>query len=228
MQSLFLLLPWLLSLWTSIYHNFSTKGTGTIDSLQTAKFSLLYFLTSLSLFAEWIGYTVVTSCVLVGLMFPREGKTARTLLHKLTYAVNTFILPAYFGYTGFQFDLSTIFNKLTLALIVLMILVSAGTRIVGTLTACHYLKITWNESLILAFLLNLKGNYDLILINTAPQPKVSFFWCMHLHFYTFIMHIDGNVKVLDHCMLKSTAVFYSAVKFNLEIQVAIESFIIDE
>ncbi|XWS32520.1 hypothetical protein CRYUN_Cryun23aG0165100 [Craigia yunnanensis] len=142
-------------------------------------FVIIFLLTSLSLFAEWIGYTAMTSCFLVGLMFPREGKTARTLLHKLTYAVNTFILPVYFGYTGFQFDLSTIFNKLTLALTVLMILVSVGTRIVGTLAACHYLKIPWNESLILAFLLNLKGNYDLILISTAPEPKMV--WSTDIH-----------------------------------------------
>ncbi|XVF22931.1 hypothetical protein REPUB_Repub12eG0213300 [Reevesia pubescens] len=135
-------------------------------------FVILFFLTSLSLFSEWIGYTIMASCFLVGLMFPREGKTARTLLHNLTYAVNTFILPVYFGYTGFQFDLFSLFNKLTLAVTVLMILVSLGTRIVGTFAACHYLKIPWNESLILAFLLNLKGNYDLMLINVAPAPNV--------------------------------------------------------
>ncbi|KAE8657521.1 Cyclin-related, putative isoform 2 [Hibiscus syriacus] len=53
-----------------------------------------------------VGYTAIFCCVLVGLMFPREGKTARTLLNKLTYAVNTFILPNYFGYTGSQLDVS--------------------------------------------------------------------------------------------------------------------------
>ncbi|XP_022759456.1 cation/H(+) antiporter 2-like [Durio zibethinus] len=142
-------------------------------------FLVMFLLTSLSLFTEWMGYTAITSCFLVGLMFPREGKMARTLLHKLTYAVNTFILPVYFGYTGFQFDISTLFNKLTLALAVLMILVSIGTRIVGTLAASYYLKIPWNESLILAFLLNLKGNYDLILINTPPRPEMV--WATDVH-----------------------------------------------
>ncbi|KAK8484515.1 hypothetical protein V6N12_057751 [Hibiscus sabdariffa] len=134
-------------------------------------FVIMFLLTCLSLYAEWVGYTAIFCCFLVGLMFPREGKTARTLLHKLTYAVNTFILPVYFGYTGFQLDVSSIFNKLTIALTVLMILVSAGTRIVGTLAACHYLMIPWNESLILALLLCLKGNYDLLLINTNPNPE---------------------------------------------------------
>lgn len=142
-------------------------------------FVILFLLTSLSLFVEHIGYTAITSSFLLGLMFPREGKTARTLLHKLTYAVNTFILPVYFGYTGFQFDLSALFNKLTLALAVLMILLSIGTRIVGTLAASYYLKIPWNESLILGFLLNLKGNYDLLLINTPPRPKIV--WATDVH-----------------------------------------------
>lgn len=149
-------------------------------------FVIMFLLTCLALYAEWVGYTAIFCCFLVGLMFPREGKTARTLLHKLTYSVNTFILPVYFGYTGFQLDISNIFNKLTLALTVLMILLSAGTRIVGTLAACHYLMIPWNESVILSLLLCLKGNYDLILINTNPNPNVSFFSisrmlaCMHL------------------------------------------------
>ncbi|KAA3461959.1 cation/H(+) antiporter 2-like [Gossypium australe] len=142
-------------------------------------FVIMFLLTCLALYAEWVGYTAIFCCFLVGLMFPREGKTARTLLHKLTYSVNTFILPVYFGYTGFQLDISNIFNKLTLALTVLMILVSAGTRIVGTLAACHYLMIPWNESVILSLLLCLKGNYDLILINTNPNPNMV--WAADLH-----------------------------------------------
>ncbi|XWS45745.1 hypothetical protein CRYUN_Cryun14cG0005900 [Craigia yunnanensis] len=142
-------------------------------------FVIIFLLASLSMFVESIGYTAIASCFLLGLMFPREGKTARTLLHKLTYAVNTFVLPVYFGYTGFQFNLSTVLNKLTLALTVLMILVSAGTKIVGTFAACHYLKIPWNEALIVSLLLNLKGNYDLLLINAAPTPKRV--WAADIH-----------------------------------------------
>ncbi|XVF33712.1 hypothetical protein REPUB_Repub17cG0191800 [Reevesia pubescens] len=142
-------------------------------------FVIMFLLTSLSLFEEWIGYTAMSSCFLLGLLFPREGKTARTLLHKLTYAVNTFILPVFFGYTGFQLDLCNAFNKVTLALTTLMILVSVGTRMVGTLAACNYLKLPWNESLILSLLLNLKGNFDLILINSGPQPKVV--WARDIH-----------------------------------------------
>ncbi|XVE76742.1 hypothetical protein DITRI_Ditri13aG0005800 [Diplodiscus trichospermus] len=142
-------------------------------------FVIIFLLTSLSLFTEWIGYEAIANCFLLGLMFPREGKTARTLLQKLTYAVNTFILPVYFGYTGFQFNINILFNKLTLALAVLVILVSAATKIVGTFAACHYLKIPWNEALILSFLLNLKGNYDLILINTNPSPDII--WAKEIH-----------------------------------------------
>ncbi|MBA0559872.1 hypothetical protein Golob_016811 [Gossypium lobatum] len=135
-------------------------------------FLIIFILLAISLLVESAGYTAITCCFLAGLMFPREGKTCRTLLHKLTYAVNTFVLPVYFGYTGFQFNISKIFNKLTLILTVLIILLSAGTKIVATLAACYYLKIPRNESLILSFLLNMKGNYDLIIINSPPVPKM--------------------------------------------------------
>ncbi|TYH42748.1 hypothetical protein ES332_D11G083400v1 [Gossypium tomentosum] len=114
-------------------------------------FLIIFILLAISLLVESAGYTAITCCFLAGLMFPREGKTCRTLLHKLTYAVNTFVLPIYFGYTGFQFNISKIFNKLTLILTVLIILLSAGTKIVATLAAC---------------------NYDLIIINSPPVPKM--------------------------------------------------------
>ncbi|KAK9036043.1 hypothetical protein V6N11_078064 [Hibiscus sabdariffa] len=133
-------------------------------------FIIMFLLTSVSVILENTGYTSITCCFLVGLMFPRESKTCRTLLHKLTYAVNTFILPVYFGYAGFQFDITNVFNKLTIFLTVIIILLSAGSRIAGTLAACYYLKIPRSESLILALLLNMKGNYDLIIINTPPVP----------------------------------------------------------
>lgn len=135
-------------------------------------FVIIFLLASLSFFVERVGYTAMAGCFFIGLLFPREGKTARTLLHKLSYAVNSFILPVYFGYTGFQFDLTTVFNKVSLALTVLVISVSVGTKIIGTFAACHYLKIPWNEGLILSFLLNLKGNYDLVLMSAA-DPDVS-------------------------------------------------------
>ncbi|KAE8694178.1 hypothetical protein F3Y22_tig00110788pilonHSYRG00584 [Hibiscus syriacus] len=133
-------------------------------------FIIMFLLTSVSAFLETTGFTSITCCFLVGLTFPRECKTYRTLLHKLTYAVNTFILPVYFGYAGFQFNISSVFNNLTLVLSVIIIVLCAGTRIAGTLAACYYLKIPRNESLILSLLLNMKGNYDLILINTPPVP----------------------------------------------------------
>ncbi|KAE8699693.1 hypothetical protein F3Y22_tig00110570pilonHSYRG00044 [Hibiscus syriacus] len=131
-------------------------------------FIIMFLLTSASAFLENTGFTSITCCFLVGLTFPRECKTYRTLLHKITYAVNTFILPVYFGYAGFQFNISSVFNKLTVVLATIIIVLCAGTRIAGTLAACYYLKIPRNESLILSLLLNMKGNYDLILINTPP------------------------------------------------------------
>ncbi|KAE8721236.1 hypothetical protein F3Y22_tig00016563pilonHSYRG00047 [Hibiscus syriacus] len=132
-------------------------------------FIIMFLLTSASTFLENTGFTSITCCFLVGLTFPRECKTYRTLLHKLTYAVNTFILPVYFGYAGFQFNISSVFNKFTVVLATIIIVLCAGTRIAGTLATCYYLKIPRNESLILSLLLNMKGNYDLILINTPPK-----------------------------------------------------------
>ncbi|KAJ8770015.1 hypothetical protein K2173_009205 [Erythroxylum novogranatense] len=48
---------------------------------------ILFLVILLSFFIEGKGYNSTISCFLVGMMFPREGKTTRTLLPKLDYAL---------------------------------------------------------------------------------------------------------------------------------------------
>lgn len=124
-----------------------------------------------SFLIEEFGYNSTISCFFMGVMFPREGKTTRTLLHKLTYSVNNFILPIYFGFNGFRFDISYLGSFRNLIVVVLVTVLSIAGKIIGTLAACHYLKIPRNEAVILAFILNLKGHGELLLIDVVPKSN---------------------------------------------------------
>ncbi|XP_065871931.1 cation/H(+) antiporter 2-like [Euphorbia lathyris] len=148
---------------------------------------------------ESYGYLSTLACFFLGLMFPREGKTTRTLNRKLTYAVHNFMLPIYFGFIGFQFDVVYFTNLENVIMIGLMILLSTGGKIAGTLIACHYSKVPRNEGMILAFILNLKGHTELIMLELIP--KFIAWWNRRLHSLVVI------VVVLDTIIAGIVVVF---------------------
>nr|GEU48615.1 cation/H(+) antiporter 2-like [Tanacetum cinerariifolium] len=121
---------------------------------------------------ETMGFSSIIACFLMGSMFPRGGKSARTLLAILTYTVHNFIFPIYFGYTGFKADTSYLNELKRIGIVSMVIVLSIGGKIFGTLAACRYLKTPLNEGVLLAFLMNMKGHVDILTLTTAMQNKV--------------------------------------------------------
>ncbi|KAL7613968.1 hypothetical protein Lser_V15G07141 [Lactuca serriola] len=121
---------------------------------------------------ETMGFSSLIACFLMGSMFPRGGKSARTLLAILTYTVHNFIFPIYFGYTGFKADTSYLNELKRVAIVLMVIVLSIGGKIFGTLAACKYLKTPLNEGVLLAVLMNMKGHVDILTLTTAMQNKV--------------------------------------------------------
>lgn len=136
-------------------------------------FLLLSLVIAASVIIELEAFNSIVSSFIFGIMFPKEGKSARTLLHKLTYSVHNFILPIYFGYVGFQFDGSNLWKLSNVIIVTIMVLLSIGSKMSGTLAACNYLNIPLNEGVFLGFVLNLKGHADLLLIGGASKAILS-------------------------------------------------------
>lgn len=122
---------------------------------------------------ETMGFSSIFACFLVGAMFPRGGKVGRTLLIKLSYAVHNFVLPVYFGYSGFKADVTDVNTFRSFAIVAIIILLSIGGKVTGTLVACLHLKIPLNEGVLIAFLMNLKGHVDLLALTIGVEDKVS-------------------------------------------------------
>ncbi|KAK6247149.1 hypothetical protein QUC31_018714 [Theobroma cacao] len=156
------------------------KSDGDNKYVNNADVSFIFFLIlMLSFIVETCGYSSTISCFLVGLMFPRKGKTCRTLLSKLSYLVDNFLLPIYFGYIGFQFDVNYLNSIGTIITVVVMILLNFGGKLVSTFAACHYLKVPLNEGFMFALILSLKGHFDLQLINVEPNSRLWWNPCVH-------------------------------------------------
>lgn len=122
---------------------------------------------------ETMGFSSILACFIMGLMFPRRGKSARTLLATITYIVNNFLFPIYFGFAGFRADLTYLNNLKNIGIVVMVILLSIGGKIFGTLVACRYLKRPLYEGVLLSFLFNMKGHVDLLTLTTAIINRVS-------------------------------------------------------
>lgn len=122
---------------------------------------------------ETMGISSIFACFILGALFPRGGKAGRTLLIKLSYSVHNFVLPFYFGYSGFKADLTHVNSFRNFAVVAIVILLSIGGKVTGTLAACFHLKIPMKEGVLLAFLMNLKGHVDLLALTIGVEDKVS-------------------------------------------------------
>ncbi|KAG6401057.1 hypothetical protein SASPL_137902 [Salvia splendens] len=138
----------------------------------TELFALIAVLFVAATSLETMGISSIFACFILGALFPRGGKAARTLLIKLSYSVHNFVLPFYFGYSGFRADLTHVNSFRYFAVVAIIILLSIGGKVTGTLVACFHLKIPMNEGVLLAFLMNLKGHVDLLALTVGVEDKV--------------------------------------------------------
>ncbi|KAE9617294.1 hypothetical protein Lal_00034777 [Lupinus albus] len=136
---------------------------------------ILFLLLVSSMIVEIWGYNSIINCFIIGVLFPKEGKSARTLLHKLGYSIYNFALPVYFGYMGLQCDLILVFKSLdSIVNMAIMILLSIGSKLSGTLIVCRYLGIPTSEGIFLGFLLNTRGYADVLLFGAAAKARITF------------------------------------------------------
>ncbi|KAJ8755815.1 hypothetical protein K2173_024360 [Erythroxylum novogranatense] len=154
---------------------------------------ILFLLIGLAFTIEKYEYNSMICCFFVGLAFPREGKTMRTLLRKLNYAVYNFILPIYFGYVGFQLNLNYLNSYRNITVTALLIFLSFGGKIIGVLAACHHLKIPKVEAVFLGLLLSVKGHAELLLIQTIPSETLKNIWNRNVHNLVIIVVVLDTV-----------------------------------
>lgn len=191
----------------------------------TEIFVLLAILFVAATSLETMGFSSIIACFIVGAMFPRGGKAGRTLLIKLSYSVHNFVLPIYFGYSGFKADVTHINSLRNFAIVAIIILLSIGGKVTGTLAACFHLKIPLNEGVLLAFLMNLKGHVDLLALTIGVEDKVSAFICYlpqlpcHIYLYSFVRYVHKRVyRIVENFLNNQHTDVHTKDEFLIEYQ----------
>lgn len=123
------------------------------------------FLIVVNGFADILGFNRMLISFIMGLCFPREGKTARTLMAKLEEVVHTVLLPAYFGFNGAELTFHPATSRRCRGWPTLAAASFVGKM--GSTLAVAFLKMRWVEGLTLGILLNVKGHVDIFVLNTA-------------------------------------------------------------
>ncbi|XP_068645140.1 cation/H(+) antiporter 1-like [Aristolochia californica] len=160
MVAMTFLLPWMVRKMNNLHPN-----------RKTLKFTeilwLLVVLWATSSTLDLLGFNGMTSWFILGLTFPREGKARRTLLQQLVGPVHNVVLPVYFGYTGFHANFRVLSDSRMSLLVFAVVGLSTLGKLVGTLAAATYLKLTLAEGLVLSFLLNVKGHVHIIILSSS-------------------------------------------------------------
>ncbi|KAI3994580.1 hypothetical protein MKX01_028324 [Papaver californicum] len=153
--------------------------------------SVLLLMSVISLYTELKGYNSTVACFIFGLMFPREGKTYRTLVHKMSYPVDNFILPIFFANLGFQVNLQDIDLKGYL-IILLLVFISISCKFGGAFVNTYFLNIAPKDSIFLSLLANVKGHADLLIISAASTRHK---WSVKVY-NTFIVTVALNTIIV--------------------------------
>ncbi|VVB11593.1 unnamed protein product [Arabis nemorensis] len=142
--------------------------------------TLVFFILLLILAITIESYDVNSSVSVftIGIMFPRQGKTHRTLIQRLSYPIHEFVLPVYFGYIGFRFSIIALTKRFYLGLIIVVILTMLG-KFLGVISACLYLKIPKKYWLFLPTILSVKGHVGLLLLDANFSEKK--WWTTTIH-----------------------------------------------
>ncbi|CAK8575207.1 unnamed protein product [Lathyrus sativus] len=143
--------------------------------LKAPEVLLIHFiLLTSSMVIEILGYNSIISCFIIGSLFPKEGKTARTLIYKLGYSIYNFVLPVYFGYMGLQCDLIQVFRSLSKTTdTAILILLCIGSKLGGTLLVCRFLNIPTNEGIFIGFIMNTRGYADLLFLADVAKHTLE-------------------------------------------------------
>uniref|UniRef100_A0ACD5U7H0 Uncharacterized protein n=1 Tax=Avena sativa TaxID=4498 RepID=A0ACD5U7H0_AVESA len=159
--------------WMARLLNKSKQGQQYISKYEL--FAMLVLIVGISQHVQIFGYSASMTAFLIGLATPREGPTARTLVDRLAYPVRQLIMPLCFGTIGARLDFAKIdcFTPTQfLVVVTYTTLLRTIGRVAGTVVAGRMIGIPARETLVLGFLLNVKGYADILAINLGDSTRI--------------------------------------------------------
>ncbi|CAF1926110.1 hypothetical protein HID58_065043 [Brassica napus] len=184
-----------------------------LSKAETLAFFILILIIALTIESSNINSTGFV--FLVGLMFPREGKTYRTMINRLSYPIHEFVLPVYFGYIGFRFSVHSLTKRHYLVLCMIVAL-SMVAKLLGVLCACLFLKIPKKYWLFLSTILSAKGHIGLVLLDSNLTYKKWFTPIIHDMLIATLVITTLLSGVISSLLLRTQEKGFSHQKTSLE------------
>ena len=119
-----------------------------------------------------IGIHAMFGAFVIGVLIPKDGPFADSLVEKVEDLVSGLFLPLYFVSSGLKTNIATIQGLQSWGLLVLVIFTACFGKIFGTLLVTLLCKAPLREALTLGFLMNTKGLVELIVLNIGKDRKV--------------------------------------------------------
>ncbi|KAL3687932.1 hypothetical protein R1sor_014241 [Riccia sorocarpa] len=121
---------------------------------------------------EIIGIHSIFGAFVFGLVIPKDGTFATSLIEKLEDFISCLLLPLYFVASGLKTNVATISSAQSWGLLVLVIAVACFGKIFGTFLVSQYYTRNVRKSLAIGILMNTKGLVELIVLNIGKDRGV--------------------------------------------------------
>ncbi|TVU10240.1 hypothetical protein EJB05_43755 [Eragrostis curvula] len=132
---------------------------------------LLVFVSFVGRVPEVTGFDGMPAGLLLGLVFPREGPVARSVVGALAYPLHALALPFYFGAMGMRLNFNSISGAIVVPAVLLTLLGLIG-KCVGTMAVARFVKIPLADAVRFGVLLNIKGHVNMIDMTFASSEGI--------------------------------------------------------
>jgi Kef-type K+ transport system membrane component KefB len=125
-----------------------------------------------ALTTEWIGIHALFGAFIFGAVIPSNSPIARQLVGHLEAFVTTFMLPAYFAFTGLRTEIALVSGAERWLVCAAIIGVATAGKFGGTLAAARVMGVGWRDSASLGILMNTRGLMELIVLNVGLDLQI--------------------------------------------------------
>lgn len=122
--------------------------------------------------AHGVGIHGLVGAFLLGLVIPHDGALAKGMIGKLSFPVQTFLLPAFFALTGLRTELGLVERPEDWLVCAAIVAVATAGKLGGAALAARAAGQSWHDAWSLGVLMNTRGLMELIVLGMGLEIGV--------------------------------------------------------
>nr|XP_010938280.1 cation/H(+) antiporter 15-like [Elaeis guineensis] len=121
--------------------------------------------------SDLIGIHIIFGCFIYGLAVP-NGRATEYLVERMEPFLVNILLPLFFANSGFRTSLYTILPLGAIISFAVVVVSATLAKVAGTMVVAMAYSMSFRDSLVLGFLMSVKGPVEMIILNIAIDKKV--------------------------------------------------------